>query len=191
MALTKQITLVNDNGDKLQVEGRKASLGDWTFTYQGVSFRIKHSGHVFKRAADGSWAFHLGLRGFYDRSARREVVDASLIIPEDFNEPVRNLGCVCCDRQLEQVGCACQDTYELRVTEVYLDGYASDNVGRFEYIASPGFDPKTYAGRAFGGMVAIARDYPYRPKPRVDTRTDEQKASDEAYARMMSRNDNS
>lgn len=188
MALTKQITLVNDNGDKLQVEGHKASLGAWTFTYQGDTFRIIHSGHVYKQEADGSWPFQLGLRGFYDRSARREVVDASLIIPEDFNEPVRNLGCVCCNRQLEQVGCACQDTYELRVAEVYLDGYASDNRGRFEYIASPGFDPKSYAGRAFGGMVAIAHDRPFRARP--DTRTPEQKRNDELTA-IAFRGDNS
>lgn len=106
----------------------------------------------------------------------------------DLNTP-RTAGCRCTQEQLNLVGCDCEALeLPLMVAHVFKDGYASDNKGRFEYSATPGFDIDAHARELFGSFARVFRTERKYPAP--DLRTAEQKATDAAHAAYMTQGDN-
>jgi hypothetical protein len=106
----------------------------------------------------------------------------------DLNHP-RTAGCRCSTQQLNLVGCDCEAvTLPLMAAEVFIDGYASDNKGKFEYVATPGFDLDLHARQTYGSFARVFRTYIKNPPK--DVRTPEEKAAGAALARYMTQGDN-
>lgn len=107
----------------------------------------------------------------------------------DVNAAPRTPGCRCSDQQLNLVGCDCEALeLPLMVAEVFIDGYASDNKGKFEFVQAPGFDADEYARQTYGQWARIFNTYRRYPAP--DTRTPAEREAALAYAREMTRGDN-